>query len=273
MFRLTLQTIRAGKARFFLTAVAVILGVAFMAGTLVLTDTINKAYDGIAGTTFASTDVVVQSPQHRRRRQRTSTERGTIPASVRRRRARRRRCDRRRGRRRRHRPPRRSRRQARRRQHAADPADRHGVARRPTASTRCTSSRGTRRARPTRSSSTARRPVTASSHPATPCAWSPSPVRRSTPSPASRPTGPTTTPVARGSWRSRRRPRPTVLGEPGRVDSVRAVGAAGVTQSELAARVRGRGAERDRPVEVSRSSRARPPSTRPAPRASRASRS
>src|SRR6478735_1029099 len=82
MFRLTLQTIRAGKARFFLTAVAVILGVAFMAGTLVLTDTINKAYDGIAGTTFASTDVVVQSHTSVEAGNGQGTERGTIPASV-----------------------------------------------------------------------------------------------------------------------------------------------------------------------------------------------
>jgi putative ABC transport system permease protein len=81
MFRLTLQTIRARKARFVLTAMAVILGVAFMAGTLVLTDTISHAYDGIAGTTFASTDVVVQSP-HTVENADGRTERGTIPASV-----------------------------------------------------------------------------------------------------------------------------------------------------------------------------------------------
>ena len=79
--RMTLQTIRARKARFVLTAVAVILGVAFMAGTFVLTDTINHAYDGIAGTTFASTDVVVQSPRTVDAGE-GRTERGTIPASV-----------------------------------------------------------------------------------------------------------------------------------------------------------------------------------------------
>jgi putative ABC transport system permease protein len=81
MFRLGLQTIRARKARFFLTAVAVILGVAFMAGTFVLTDTINKAYDGIAATKFASTDIVVQS-QRSVENGTQGTERGTIPASV-----------------------------------------------------------------------------------------------------------------------------------------------------------------------------------------------
>ena len=40
MFSLTINSIRAKKVRFLLTGVAVILGVAFMAGTLVLTDTI-----------------------------------------------------------------------------------------------------------------------------------------------------------------------------------------------------------------------------------------
>ena len=42
MFRLTDQAIRANKVRFLLTGVAVLLGVAFMAGTLVLTDTIKR---------------------------------------------------------------------------------------------------------------------------------------------------------------------------------------------------------------------------------------
>ena len=49
MFSLTLKTIRAKKARFVLTGVAVMLGVAFMAGTLVLTDTIKQSYDDLAG--------------------------------------------------------------------------------------------------------------------------------------------------------------------------------------------------------------------------------
>ena len=45
MFSLTINSILAKKVRFLLTGVAVILGVAFMAGTLVLTDTIKKSYD------------------------------------------------------------------------------------------------------------------------------------------------------------------------------------------------------------------------------------
>ena len=49
MLSLTIKSIRANKARFLLTGLAVLLGVAFMAGTLVLTDTIKKSYDDVAG--------------------------------------------------------------------------------------------------------------------------------------------------------------------------------------------------------------------------------
>ena len=61
MLKLTLSTIKANKARFLLTSVAVVLGVAFMAGTLVLTDTIRQSYNDIAGNVYKSTDAVVQS--------------------------------------------------------------------------------------------------------------------------------------------------------------------------------------------------------------------
>ena len=205
MFRLTLETIRARKARFVLTAVAVVLGVAFMAGTLVLTDTISKAYDGIAATEFASTDVVVQSPSSVQSEAR-ATERGTIPAST---------VD------------------AVRRVDGVTAAEGivNGTARlvgrdgklvddsmeqtppigmvwpaSRTLNPLRLVARATHRGRPTRSSSTAPPLVTAGSHPATRCTWSPSPARRRTPWPASRPTGPTTTPVVPESWRSRPRP-------------------------------------------------------------------
>ena len=61
MWKLTISSIRAQKARFFLTSFAVILGVAFMAGTLVLTDTIKQSYDDLAGGVYRHTDAVVQS--------------------------------------------------------------------------------------------------------------------------------------------------------------------------------------------------------------------
>ena len=61
MFKLTFSNIRMNKVRFMLTSVAVILGVAFMAGTLVLTDTIKKSYDELAGNVYKETDAVVRS--------------------------------------------------------------------------------------------------------------------------------------------------------------------------------------------------------------------
>ena len=73
MFSLTIKSIRANKARFLLTGVAVMLGVAFMAGTLVLTDTIKKSYDNVAANVYKSTDAVVRSARHVEERRATAT--------------------------------------------------------------------------------------------------------------------------------------------------------------------------------------------------------
>jgi putative ABC transport system permease protein len=80
MFSLTVKSIRANKARFLLTGLAVLLGVAFMAGTFVLTDTIHKTYDGITANVYRSTDAVVRSAQVTDR-QGTKT-RGTVSAAA-----------------------------------------------------------------------------------------------------------------------------------------------------------------------------------------------
>ena len=61
MFSLTIKSILAKKVRFLLTGVAVILGVAFMAGTLVLTDTIKESYNAVASNVYRDTDAVVRS--------------------------------------------------------------------------------------------------------------------------------------------------------------------------------------------------------------------
>ena len=45
MFHLTLRELGAKKLRLLTTAIAVMLGVAFMAGTMVLTATISKTFD------------------------------------------------------------------------------------------------------------------------------------------------------------------------------------------------------------------------------------
>ena len=60
MWKVTLKGILAHKIRFLLTGVAVILGVSFIAGTLVLTATINKTFDGLFTNIYAKTDAAVR---------------------------------------------------------------------------------------------------------------------------------------------------------------------------------------------------------------------
>ena len=55
MFNLTRKGLWAHKVRFALTGLAVILGVAFMAGTMILTATIGKTFDDL----FATTNSVI----------------------------------------------------------------------------------------------------------------------------------------------------------------------------------------------------------------------
>jgi putative ABC transport system permease protein len=82
MLFLTLKSIRANMTRFVLTGVAVVLGVAFMAGTLVLTDTIKKSYDDIATNVYKSTDAVVRSSREISTMPGMSDVRGTVDASA-----------------------------------------------------------------------------------------------------------------------------------------------------------------------------------------------
>ncbi len=60
MFRITWKGMWAHKLRFALTGLAVILGVAFMAGTQILTDTMGKTFDGIFDSTNQGVNVVVR---------------------------------------------------------------------------------------------------------------------------------------------------------------------------------------------------------------------
>jgi putative ABC transport system permease protein len=57
----SLKGIMAHKLRLFLTALAVVLGVAFVAGTFVLTDTINKTFDTLFTEISAGTDLTVRA--------------------------------------------------------------------------------------------------------------------------------------------------------------------------------------------------------------------
>ena len=61
MWRATIKSLLARKLRLALTAVAVVLGVGFMAGTLIITDTALHSFDGLFGDVYKGTDVVVQA--------------------------------------------------------------------------------------------------------------------------------------------------------------------------------------------------------------------
>ena len=60
MFRLTLKELLAKKLRLLTTALAVMLGVAFMAGTLVLTATMNRTFDDLLSDAYSGTDAFVR---------------------------------------------------------------------------------------------------------------------------------------------------------------------------------------------------------------------
>jgi putative ABC transport system permease protein len=60
MFRFAFQNLLARRLRLVTTALAVTLGVAFMAGTLVLTDTISRTFSNLFTTVYQGTDAVVR---------------------------------------------------------------------------------------------------------------------------------------------------------------------------------------------------------------------
>lgn len=59
MLKIALRNILARKLRFFMTAVAILLGTAMISGTYVLTDQINHAFDDIFQESNSGTDVIV----------------------------------------------------------------------------------------------------------------------------------------------------------------------------------------------------------------------
>ena len=60
MLRATLKGLWSHKLRFVLTGLAIVLGVAFMTGTMVLTDTMQTTFDDVFASANKGTDVVVR---------------------------------------------------------------------------------------------------------------------------------------------------------------------------------------------------------------------
>jgi putative ABC transport system permease protein len=63
MIKVALKGLAGRKIRALLTAFAVIIGVSMVSGTFVLTDTMQKSFDGIFETSYENTDVVVSGKQ------------------------------------------------------------------------------------------------------------------------------------------------------------------------------------------------------------------
>lgn len=62
MFRIALKGVLARKGRLFLTALAVIMGTAFLAGSFIFTDTIRRTFDNLFADVYKDTDAYVRSP-------------------------------------------------------------------------------------------------------------------------------------------------------------------------------------------------------------------
>jgi putative ABC transport system permease protein len=79
MLRTTIKNLAARRLRLFTTGLAVLLGVAFLTGTLVLTDTMGRTFDNLFATVNAGTDAYVRaeaafsSSQHGDQRPRLDT--------------------------------------------------------------------------------------------------------------------------------------------------------------------------------------------------------
>ncbi|MDQ1422055.1 MAG: putative transport system permease protein, partial [Acidimicrobiaceae bacterium] len=82
MFATALSNLWAHKVRLIATALSITLGVAFMAGTLVLTATINKTFDNLFADVYRGTDAVVRAQAAFEGPPGMGAQRGRVDAAV-----------------------------------------------------------------------------------------------------------------------------------------------------------------------------------------------
>ena len=82
MWRITAKGVTAHKARYALTGLAVMLGVAFICGTLVLSATITRTFDNLYTQIYQGTAVVVRSRQAFNPGVNFTNQRALIPATI-----------------------------------------------------------------------------------------------------------------------------------------------------------------------------------------------
>src|SRR5438128_3034205 len=82
MIKIVLEGLLARKLRLVTTALAVTLGVAFMAGTLVLTDTMGRTFNDLSAGVYKGTDAVVRATASFNGPQFTGEQRPFVAASL-----------------------------------------------------------------------------------------------------------------------------------------------------------------------------------------------
>src|SRR3954447_13227593 len=82
MIRTALKNLLAHKLRLLTTALAVTLGVALTAGTLVLTDTMTRTFDNLFANVYKGTDAMVRAKAAFEGPQGTGIQRGRVDASL-----------------------------------------------------------------------------------------------------------------------------------------------------------------------------------------------
>ncbi len=82
MLRLTLRNIWAYKTRLGLSMLSIILGVAFLAGTLVFSATLRTTFNDLFATVYASTDAVLRSSEAQSSSDGFSQERKNLPTQL-----------------------------------------------------------------------------------------------------------------------------------------------------------------------------------------------
>ncbi len=81
MWRVTIKGLLAHKLRLALTALAIVLGVTFIAGTFVLTDTLHNTFDNLFGNIYQNVDLpgARRGPVRQRRHRHPQSGPGVAP--------------------------------------------------------------------------------------------------------------------------------------------------------------------------------------------------
>src|SRR4051794_13783270 len=82
MLRATFKSLLSRKLRLVLSGMAVVLGVMFVSGAFVLTDTLGRSFDGLFATVYAGVDVGVSAQPKVDGGDFGNPEQGLIPAAV-----------------------------------------------------------------------------------------------------------------------------------------------------------------------------------------------